>query len=153
MTREERIAFGKDWKIKNREHVRAYHSEYVKQNRKRINKSQQKYNKKTQFYSSFKGQCKYRGVVFTLTLEEYLTIRKNKCTYCKGKLPAMGGLDRIDLARGYELDNVLPCCTACNVIKNQYLTVEEMRVAMKAVLALRSKYKKPKVKDPFGDGF
>lgn len=36
------------------------------------------------------------------------------------------GLDRRDSSRGYDLDNVVPCCRACNVAKND-MTVDEFR--------------------------
>jgi len=30
------------------------------------------------------------------------------------------GLDRADNSKGYELDNVVPCCGRCNRAKNAY---------------------------------
>lgn len=48
------------------------------------------------------------------------------------------GLDRKDNSLGYIIDNVLPCCGDCNKVRNTVLTVEEMEVAMKAVLVFRS---------------
>ena len=39
--------------------------------------------------------------------------------------------------KGYEEGNVLPCCKDCNSVRQDVLTVEEMKVAMKAVLKYR----------------
>lgn len=41
----------------------------------------------------------------------------NKCVYC-GDIIETIGLDRIDSAKGYELENIQPCCTFCNSMKS-----------------------------------
>lgn len=85
-----------------------------------------------------KSQAKERGIQFSLTKEEYFSLIKNNCDYCNGILPNKGtGLDRINNNLGYTLLNVVPCCTSCNSIKGIYLTYEEMKVAMQAVLEFR----------------
>lgn len=100
-------------------------------------------------YSGGRKMANKRGLNWAISLEEYKEIIKNPCTYCETPLIDQKGhsLDRIDNDRGYELSNVLPCCGPCNRIRNNYLTVEEMRVAMKAVLELR-KAKTSKSTDP-----
>lgn len=77
------------------------------------------------------GKAKYdsvrRGKNWTLTKELYAQLINNTCFYCDGKLPETGvGLDRIDNLKGYKKDNVVPCCTACNSIRNNYITHTEM---------------------------
>ena len=69
-----------------------------------------------------------RRKVLTLSEEQYnLLIESNSCLYCDGTLPTAGcGLDRIDNSRGYEPGNVVPCCTACNLIRGDILTHEQM---------------------------
>jgi hypothetical protein len=32
----------------------------------------------------------------------------------------INGIDRIDANRGYEIDNIVPCCGMCNIMKNGY---------------------------------
>lgn len=50
------------------------------------------------------------------------------------------GLDRIDNdSRRYDVTTVLPCCGSCNMTRGDRLTVEEMKVAMDAVLAYRKR--------------
>ena len=72
---------------------------------------------------------------FYLTEEEFRYLTQQNCHYC-GKEPSniarrdskgeyiYSGLDRIDNNRGYEIDNVFPCCITCNHAKD-ILTVKE----------------------------
>ena len=46
------------------------------------------------------------------------------------------GVDRIDNARGYELDNIRPCCGPCNAIRGSILTAAEMDVLGPALAEL-----------------
>ena len=97
-------------------------------------------NKKEEGVSSFNH--KYRGylarakahkknIEFALTKEEFKEIVKQPCHYCRtenssrtmAKPTANGafvsnGIDRIDSSLGYIKGNCLPCCTICNVMKN-----------------------------------
>lgn len=77
---------------------------------------------------------------FSLTKTECVALWSQGCHYCNSNILSDTGmgLDRKDNNRGYTIDNVLPCCGDCNKVRNTVLTVEEMEVAMKAVLALRS---------------
>lgn len=81
-----------------------------------------------------------RGLSWTLTREEFASLRAKTCFYCSSSLDVYGsGLDRIDNARGYDPDNVVPCCGKCNRVRGDDLTHEEMKVAMDAVVRLRQK--------------
>ena len=84
-----------------------------------------------------------RGFSFTLSEQEFVTITSKPCHYCDGPLPRIGsGLDRIDNDKGYELGNVIPCCTRCNRTRNRYFTKEEMEMfiapAIRAVMKQRA---------------
>jgi len=88
-------------------------------------------------YSSFKTRM---GNKVQLTREEYCEIFKNDppCIYCNSLIRSTGsGLDRIDNSKVYTIDNVNPCCGVCNDIRGDNLTVEEMKVAMNAILNYR----------------
>jgi len=50
-------------------------------------------------------------------------------------------LDRIDNSKKYTNINVIPCCGTCNKIKNNFLSVIEMKIAMSAILNYRKKNK------------
>ena len=39
------------------------------------------------------------------------------CYYC-GSIIETVGVDRVDNNKGYTLDNVVPCCSKCNYMKN-----------------------------------
>lgn len=60
--------------------------------------------------------AKLREHSFLLTKEEFMSFWDNNCEYCGDKLNGIG-LDRIDSSRGYEIDNVVPCCRWCNIMK------------------------------------
>lgn len=55
-----------------------------------------------------------RGIEFKVTIDEYLLLHGKPCHYCG---ISSIGLDRIDSAICYRLDNVVPCCTVCNMMK------------------------------------
>lgn len=76
---------------------------------------------------------------FTIEYDEIIDLWKNGCHYCSVEIINNKGvgLDRIDNTRGYELDNVLPCCGDCNKVRNTVLTVEETEIAIKAILEHR----------------
>ena len=67
-------------------------------------------------FSRTRQQANDRKINFALTLEDYLDFWDKKCYYCN--LPSMGGIDRVDNNIGYELDNCIPCCWRCNVMKS-----------------------------------
>lgn len=57
-----------------------------------------------------------RGKRFTLEIEDILKVWKQPCYYC-GEPIKTAGLDRYDNRRGYEPDNIVPCCYNCNRMK------------------------------------
>lgn len=86
-----------------------------------------------------KGAAKQKGVAWELTLEDYRFINSQICYYCGGALPPKGiGLDRIDNAQGYTMNNVLPCCSICNIIKGDNLSTEEMVLVARTVQEYRA---------------
>lgn len=74
-----------------------------------------------------RGTAKRTGRTWTIDRELFAALTSRPCTYCGGPLPETGsGLDRLDNKRGYEPDNVVPCCTICNRVRNDVFTHEEM---------------------------
>jgi hypothetical protein len=60
-----------------------------------------------------------RSLVWNLSTEEATTLFKQPCIYCnKQEEGQLGGIDRRDNDRGYDPDNVEPCCWTCNMMKN-----------------------------------
>ena len=89
-----------------------------------------------QRFSTARYSAGRRGWSWELSFETWLSIAEQPCVYC-GYPPAAGrtggGLDRKDSARGYEVDNVVPCCTECNLAKLDHFTYDEMLVIGAAI--------------------
>jgi uncharacterized protein with PIN domain len=88
------------------------------------NKAQQKLLRDTKNY---KLQPKYkhrlyidraieRGYAFDLTYEEFMLFWNKPCYYCNDEITTIG-LDRVDNNIGYNVSNVVSCCTTCNRMK------------------------------------
>jgi hypothetical protein len=72
-----------------------------------------------------------RGYEWTLTMDEYATLIRDDvvCAYCGNELNRTGsGLDRLDDAKPYTIDNVVPSCWPCNYLRMRGgFSYEEMR--------------------------
>lgn len=86
------------------------------------------------------GGAKRRGYEWSISQEQFELLVQNVCHYCAGSLPPCGsGLDRKDNDKGYTMDNVVPCCKVCNLIKGDRLTYEEMKAVGNALIDFRNK--------------
>ncbi len=56
--------------------------------------------------------------VFTLTLDDFVSITSRPCFYC-GETVKQRGIDRMDNSKDYILSNCLPCCKTCNQMKHK----------------------------------
>jgi len=87
-------------------------------------------------HNSYKQSALKRNIYFDLTPEDVHSIIVQDCVYC-GQKPLLrdikyikgiqyphNTIDRIDSNKGYIKDNIQPCCTICNIMKNS-LTTEE----------------------------
>lgn len=83
-----------------------------------------------QLFYKYKKQAEGRDYTFNLTEDFFSFIVRNPCWYC-GHPPSirvrytrgvtslyLSGVDRVDNAHGYEVDNVVPCCGVCNRAKS-----------------------------------
>lgn len=112
--------------------------------------AQAKSNTKT-IVNQAKDKAIRRGHDWRLTDDQALAILTKPCAYC-GDRPRKihaptgtryGGIDRIDSNIGYEEGNVVPCCTSCNVAKNDK-SVEDFEAHVKKMykgIILRKKNK------------
>jgi hypothetical protein len=72
------------------------------------------------------------GQSFSITKEQYFVLAESPCYYC-GSQPfrkfkgaknlvrcdfVCNGMDRVDSSKGYEIENIVPCCRPCNVAKS-----------------------------------
>lgn len=80
-------------------------------------------------YGNYQHQAKTRGLIFSLSKEEFKKITGKNCYYC-GIGPSnyirkdkrfggykYNGIDRVDNTIGYIKDNIVPCCKMCNIAK------------------------------------
>jgi len=61
-----------------------------------------------------------RELEYSLTKEQYDELIYKPCYLCGFKNSVGNGLDRQDNNIGYTYDNVLPCCSTCNMMKSFY---------------------------------
>lgn len=84
-------------------------------------------------YRDYQKNAKTRGLSWELSQEKCRELFSKRCHYC-GSPPACvrnerystcvyNGIDRVDNDRGYEEDNVVPCCEICNRAKRD-LSIE-----------------------------
>ena len=82
--------------------------------------------------ASYRKSADARGIKFDLTESEFAEITKQDCHYCgsessskkkskRGNADAYiyNGVDRIDSTKGYSPENVVPCCSICNYMKQE----------------------------------
>jgi hypothetical protein len=105
--------------------------------------------------TTYKFRANKKKLEFSLLKKQFKEITSKNCHYCgrkpshkmnrphRGKLTRFNGdyiyngIDRKDNSKGYTLDNSITCCKNCNSMKGDFLTYEEMVVAIAAVLKLR----------------
>lgn len=97
-------------------------------------------------YGHYRTSARARGLTFDLTKEQARSLFESDCYYC-GAAPsvtytsvnlagsyAWNGIDRLDNAKGYTLDNCVPCCTQCNFAKRD-MPINEFREWVKRIAA------------------
>ena len=92
--------------------------DYYQRNKDSINAYNQNWLNNTMRgrMSNYKCGASQRGIEWGLSEEEFLSYWKQPCYYCGSSIRTIG-LDRVDNSKGYFVDNVVPCCTACNKMK------------------------------------
>ena len=69
--------------------------------------------------SSYKARANKKNLVFDLTVDVFVHLVNGACYYCHrtSTTDHRNGIDRLDGARGYEVDNCVSCCGECNQMK------------------------------------
>lgn len=86
------------------------------------------------YYKEYISNAIKREIPFNLTFDQFNDLISQPCAYCgeepyihKSMLPRANmkepmlkcvGIDRIDSSKFYNLDNCVPCCSKCNMMKN-----------------------------------
>jgi len=83
-------------------------------------------DKKASPYSRYHYKSRVKNMEFDITEAEFQTLTSQACTYCsKRNTPThTNGIDRVDSALGYTVDNCVPCCGECNVMKKTLSDIE-----------------------------
>jgi len=83
-----------------------------------------KNRKKRELYDvkiqNYKCGAKNRNLNFNLTDEKCIELFNKSCYYCslENTDEKINGIDRIDSNNHYTIENCVPCCTQCNLMKN-----------------------------------
>lgn len=67
-------------------------------------------------YKSYKRNANHRNIEFDITFADFKEITSKECSYC-GSKEKLNGIDRLDNAKGYTIENCVSCCEWCNIIK------------------------------------
>ena len=90
----------------------------------------------------YKREAKERKLSWNLTRLEFDALVIQDCSYCRAEPSNVTtswdkstftytGIDRVDNTRGYESDNVVPCCRECNKAKGSRTQKEFIEWALK----------------------
>lgn len=76
-------------------------------------------------YISYLCCARKRNIEFNLSKNEFTYLVLQKCNYCNSKGEGYygigaGGIDRVDSTKDYNVNNCVPCCYTCNVMKLNY---------------------------------
>lgn len=92
-------------------------------------------------YNQAVRDAKKRNKEWTITLEEYISIIEKSCYYCNDQMFGHSvsgfGLDRLNNQLGYHTNNVVQCCKVCNIIRGNFLDIEETKEVILAILDYR----------------
>lgn len=114
----------KDWKQNNKARVRSTTDKYYAKIKAdpilwEVHKARGRKSRHTikGRYRNYARKACERGYEFRLTLEEFKTFWQKECYYC-GETNKEVGIDRVDNSVGYTLENCVPSCRDCNVLKH-----------------------------------
>jgi hypothetical protein len=84
-------------------------------------------------YDKIRQRARSTNRACTLTIDEFIKLKKSKkCFYC-GSFLTLTTIDRMDNNEGYFLSNCVPCCYRCNRLKSDDYTAGEMLIIGKAL--------------------
>lgn len=126
--------YDKKHRVLNQEKIKAFVALWYLQNKisvKARGRVWRQKNPERAQYQRYLDRAKVKGCEFGLTYELFLEAIKMPCVYC-GFNDGVVGLDRIDSAKGYLVENIVPCCKVCNYMKLDH-TLEEWLTAMEDI--------------------
>lgn len=67
-------------------------------------------------FGSYIRGAKSRNIEFILTFDEFMKYWQRPCSYCGDDISTIG-IDRVNSTYGYIVDNIVSCCSVCNIMK------------------------------------
>lgn len=99
-------------------------------------------------YNIYRTNARKRDLRWNLSFELFLGLTQKPCNYCNSPPSNVhapkqyygpyiySGIDRIDNEKGYDKENIVPCCMACNKAKGT-LTYDEFMLWLDQVTQFR----------------
>jgi len=104
--------------------------EKLKQTEENRKREERDYNKERKLnlerhYNEYMNGAGKRNILFNLNIEQFEKLVNSHCSYCDiYDEEKVIGIDRVDSFKAYTINNVVPCCFACNMMKGS-LSKEE----------------------------
>lgn len=123
--KEKERARKREYAKKHPEKVYAWNKKYRQAHREKLQEQDtarkaRKYKTDAVFlFREYKRGAKKRDIFFGLTPVTFAATASMACYYC-GSHECLNGIDRIDSTKGYTEDNIVPCCSMCNYMKQDY---------------------------------
>ena len=123
----------KEWNtqhyLENKERILKRIKQYYKNHRAEILKyyREHKQTLKSRF-TVYRANAKARDLIFGITFDEFVELTKKPCHYCGEE---GFGIDRLDNTIGYLRENVVSCCSICNMMKRAYTKEDFINQCMK----------------------
>lgn len=110
----------KKYYSENKERILKTNKDYYFKNKERLGQLQKKARQSVDGrWKHLQYEAKRDRRMVSISKSEFEIITSQLCLYCGGMSPGKNfvGIDRLDSSRGYEVGNVVPCCTRCNMMK------------------------------------
>lgn len=116
-TEQYKREYDKKYHMENKERIKEYKEQHKKEYQKAYRERWKKIGKTVGTrYSVYKSTSKRRNIEFNLTKEQFVELWNKPCHYCGSDIVGIG-VDRVDNTIGYQVDNIVPCCSWCNRMK------------------------------------
>lgn len=143
ISKERKSAYDHKFYKNHREKLKNVSKEYYANNKEKVSRRRVLISTR---YKDLIARSKKRKIICTITFEMYMNLISQPCYYCKNELGKQSqtgcGLDRLDNNLGYIDSNCVSCCGICNKIKNNFLSPEQTKVAIKAIIEYNKLHEK-----------
>lgn len=133
----------KNYYNENIEVIAKLHSNYRMNNKTKIQLHDHERDRRVKRrFTRSQRSAKQRKLCWEISLEQFQELCSLDCIYCSNKLEnrkfsTSSALDRKDNSKGYIIENVLPCCSMCNYLRGDIMTVEETKQVVNLLITLR----------------